>query len=143
MSTLKSLKFVQYTPASSQSAVLSRRKKLIVRLEEQLRALEDPSYQPVKWKWVEDESGQDTRVKVPKRLRRWWCLGENGTINLTVRYGSKLIEFEQGKNAIELKSESELVPVLEQVKQAVMRGELDQQLADQAYYGKKSGKKQQ
>ena len=134
---MKSLKLVAYTPATSQSAKLTRRKKLVAKLEEQICVLQDPGYKPVRHKWVKDSAGNEQRVQVPKRVRRWWCLGENGMINLTVRYGSKLIEFEQGKNAIELKSESELVPVLEQIKQAVLRGELDQQLADQAYYGKK------
>lgn len=142
MSTLKSLKFVEYTPARSQSAVLSRRKKLVAKLEEQLQAAQDPSYQPVKWKWIKNDSGQDTRVQMPKRLRQWWGMGESGKINLTIRYGSKLIEFEPGKNAIELNSEAELIPALEQIKRAVQSGELDQQLADQAYYGKKREAKQ-
>jgi hypothetical protein len=137
MSTLKSLKLVKYTPATSQSANLTRRKKLVAKLEEQIRAVQDPEFQPVKLKWVRDEAGEDKRVEVRKRVREWWRVGESGTVTLTIRYGSKLIEFEPGKNAIELKSTTELVPVLEQVKRAVLSGELDQQLAAQAYYGKK------
>jgi hypothetical protein len=108
MSTLKSLKLVKYTPATSQSANLTRRKKLVAKLEEQIRAVQDPDFQPVKLKWVRDEAGEDKRVEVRKRVREWWRVGESGTVTLTIRYGSKLIEFEPGKNAIELKSTAEL-----------------------------------
>ena len=39
-----------------------------------------------------------------------------GTILLTIRYGNKVIEFEKGKNAIELSSKAELEPTLQNIK---------------------------
>jgi len=38
---------------------------------------------------------------VGKRVLRWWCVGADGTVELTVRYGSKPLELAK-KNALEL-----------------------------------------
>jgi hypothetical protein len=62
---------------------------------------------------------------MPKRIRRWWCEQQGGTILLTIRYGNKVVEFEQGKNAIELSSKAALEPTLQSIKQAVDNGEFD------------------
>ena len=60
----------------------------------------------------------------------------DGKINLVVRYGSKLLEFAKGKNAIELASESEVADVLAKVREAVKLGELDALIEKQAQYGR-------
>ena len=54
---------------------------------------------------------------------------------LTIRYGNKVIELEQGKNAIELSSKAELEPTLQSIKQAVDNGEFDKLLEEQISYG--------
>ena len=54
---------------------------------------------------------------------------------LTVRYGNKVIEIEQGKNAIELSSKAELEPTLQSIKKAVGNGEFDSLLEEQLVYG--------
>ena len=38
------------------------------------------------------------------RIKRWWIEREDGSVHLTVRYGSKPLEFAKGKNAIALNS---------------------------------------
>ena len=58
-----------------------------------------------------------------------------GTILLTIRYGNKVVEFEQGKNAVKLSSKAELEPTLQSVKKAVDNGEFDTLLEQQISYG--------
>ena len=54
---------------------------------------------------------------------------------LTVRYGNKLIEFDKGKNAIELPLKAELEPTLQSIKKAIDNGEFDRLLEEQISYG--------
>ena len=68
-------------------------------------------------------------------MRRWWTENIGGTILLTIRYGNKIIEFEEGKNAIELSSKAELEPTLQSIKKAVDNGEFDKLLEEQLAYG--------
>ena len=88
-------------------------------------------YKPTKIKWVRNEDGTELKLELPKRLRRWWTEQQGGTILLTIRYGNKVIEFEQGKNAIELSSKAELEPTLQSIKKAVDNGEFDRLLEEQ------------
>jgi hypothetical protein len=53
---------------------------------------------------------------------------ESGKINLSVRYGSKILELAKGKNTIELASGEDVIAVLEKLKTAVLAGELDAQI---------------
>ena len=60
----------------------------------------------------------------------------DGTILFAIRYGNKVIEFEEGKNAIELSSKAELEPTLQSIKKAVDNGEFDSLLEEeQLAYG--------
>jgi len=74
-------------------------------------------------------------------VKRWWVENLDGTVQLTVRYGSKPIELAKGKNAIELAGLTELGAVLAGMKQAVFDGELDTVLQSQANFGRKIVKK--
>ena len=47
---------------------------------------------------------------------------------LQVKYGSRILEFAKGKNAIEVGSGDELINALNTLKNAVENGELDGQL---------------
>ena len=55
----------------------------------------------------------------------------DGTVQLTVRYGSRVLELAKGMDAAELSSVDELVPVLEQFKAAAELGEMDDMVAAQ------------
>ena len=57
--------------------------------------------------------------------------------NLEVRYGSKLLEFAKGKNAIKLASEVEVADVLAKVRKAAEHGELDVLIEQQAQFGRR------
>ena len=80
---------------------------------------------------VADEDGGVRTVEVSKRVLRWWRVGADGTVELTVRYGSRVLELGEGLDAVELASADELVPVLEQFKAAAERGEMDEMIAAQ------------
>ena len=82
-------------------------------------------------KRVKDEDGNVQKVEVKKRIKCWWCVTAEGKVNLTVRYGSKAIEFAKGKNAIELDNEEQVASTLLKVKEAVQAGEFDKLIANQ------------
>ena len=88
-------------------------------------------------KWVTDEHGNQRKVEVAKRVKRWWTASVDGKINLVVRYGSKPLEFSKGKNAIELGTEAEVADVLAKVREASENGELDTLIEQQAQFGRR------
>ena len=55
----------------------------------------------------------------------------DGTVQLTIRYGSKALELAKGKSAIECAATAEVGPTLQKVKDAVLSGELDSLLEKQ------------
>ena len=59
------------------------------------------------------------------------CVGADGTVELTIRYGSRILELAKGMEAVELVSKDELVGVLEQFKAAAELGEMDDMIAAQ------------
>ena len=135
MALLKSLKLSPYNPTNRNKSFLKRRRKLIAKIDEQILLATAPNYKPKKTKWVRNEDGTERKLEIPKRIRRWWTEQLGGAILLTIRYGNKVIEFEQGKNAIELSSKAELEPTLQSIKQAVDNGEFDKLLEEQLAYG--------
>ena len=134
MALLNSNKLTLYERTNLNNSFLKRRRKLIAKIDEQILIATDPNYKPTKIKWVHNEDGEDRKLEIPKRLRRWSTEQQGGTILLTIRYGNKLIEIEEGKNAIELSSISELEPTLQSIKQAVDNGEFDKLLEVQISY---------
>ena len=132
MALLKSLKL---SPYNRNNSFLKRRRKLIAKIDEQILIATDSNYKPTKTKWVRNEDGTERKLEIPKRIRRWWCEQQGGTILLTIRYGNKVIELEKGKNAIKLPSKSKLEPTLQSIKKAVDNGEFDTLLEQQISYG--------
>ena len=135
MALLNSLKLTPYEPTNRNNSFLKRRRKLIAKIDEQILLATDSKYKPTKIKWVHNEDGTERKLEIPKRVRLWWTENLGGTILLTIRYGNKLIEFEKGKNAIELSSKAELEPTLQSIKKSVSNGEFDRLLEEQISYG--------
>ena len=135
MALLNSHKLTLYKRTNQNNSFLKRRRKLIAKIDEQILIATDSNYRPTKTKWVHNEDGTERKLEMPKRIRRWWCEQHGGTVLLTIRYGNKVIEFEQGNNAIELSSKAELEPTLQSIKQAVDNGEFDTILEQQLEYG--------
>jgi len=131
MTVLNSFKFVSYQPINNSSAEAVRRRKLVAKIDEQLALAANSDYQPTKTKRVKDEDGNVQKVEVKKRIKRWWAATADDKINLTIRYGSKPIEFAKGKNAIELDNEEQVTNTLLKIKEAVQAGEFDKLIANQ------------
>lgn len=137
MSFLNALKLVEFKPQHSSGAVFVRRRKLADKIAQQINLASDAAYAPTKIITVTDENGNEQRREVAKRIKRWWVTNADGSVQLTVRYGSKLIELAKGKNAIELSSASEIAPTLTVISDAVMNGELDAALVISSTFGRK------
>ena len=135
MALLHSYKLALYEPTNRNISFLKRRRKLIAKIDEQILLATDSNYKPTKTKWVHNEDGNERKLEIPKRVRRWWCEQQGGTILLTIRYGNKVIEIEEGKNAIELSSKADLEPTLQSIKKSVDNGEFDRLLEEQLAYG--------
>ena len=59
------------------------------------------------------------------------CWGADGTVELTLRYGSRVLVLAKGMDAVELASMDDLVGVLEQFKAAAERGGMDDMIPAQ------------
>lgn len=138
MSVIASLKLVEFKPENAQGRIFVRRRKLVEKIEQQIKLATDPSYAPSKLIWAADESGVQQRREVAKRIKRWWVENIDGSAQLTIRYGSKPLEIVKGKNAIECESISVIASILENVKQAVIDGEFDTILNGQVSAVKKA-----
>ncbi|MBL6777351.1 MAG: hypothetical protein ISQ23_07565 [Alphaproteobacteria bacterium] len=137
MTVLDTLNFVAFKPLANTNPIAVRRRKLAAKIDEQISLATDKGYTPTQHKWVTDEVGNQRKVEVAKRVKRWWMASADGKINLIVRYGSKPLEFAKGKNAIELASEAEVVDVLGKVREAAELGELDAVIEKQAQFGRR------
>lgn len=138
MSIIASLKLVEFKPQAAQGRIFVRRRKLVEKIEQQIKLASDPSYAPTKLIWAADENGIQQRREVAKRIKRWWFENIDGTAQLTIRYGSKPLELVKGKSAIICESISVIAPVLQDIKQAVIDGEFDAILSGQVTSVKKA-----
>lgn len=133
MSALNTLKFVSAKKPTQLAPIEIRRRKLSSKLWSQIQlanALNNgDSYTEKKFRTFKDRQTGETRsVEVMKRIRQMWFVGENGKVCVQIKYGSKILEFSKGKNAIEVSSGEELITALNTLKIAVECGELDSQL---------------
>ncbi|GAA6203865.1 DUF6641 family protein [Thalassotalea sp. SU-HH00458] len=126
MSILKSLTL---TPAINKNAGNPRRQKLLNRLDVQLKMAEalinNNSYVPTKEKFKLDEvTGLKNKISVQKNVAKWWLKVDN-IYYFSVRYGNKPLELSKGNFSIKVGDESDLVPTIKKVIEAVANGELD------------------
>jgi hypothetical protein len=128
MSVIASLKLVEFKPENAQGRIFMRRRKLADKIDQQINLASDPAYALMKIVTVTDTEGNQQRKEVAKRIKRWWIANSDGTVQLTVRYGSKPLELAKGKNAIQCSDIKEISMVLGKVKEAVLNGELDTML---------------
>ena len=131
MKVLKTLTFGT-VEKGRQDPTIVRRAKLIQRLQQQKALALDPNYVRTVNRWVSNAQGGKELMQLKMRVRPWWREDVLGAIGLTVRYGSKPIEFEKGKFAIIVPSRDQLVPTIDTVIEAVKAGELDEHLSQHA-----------
>jgi hypothetical protein len=125
MNALKALNIVALPKLSNSDPAMKRRAKLLVQLEQQLELAKNPSFVVLTQKWRKQEDGSKQLMEKQKRVKKWWVVDMMGNCFFTVRYGTKLIEFEKGKSAIGVGDKENLVAVIEAVITAVRVGELD------------------
>lgn len=132
MATLASLKLVTAKKPSNQAPIIQRRIKLCAKIFEQLALAKaqknGETYAPTRTKTVTNADGERVQVAVPKRIKPWWFVGENGKVCISIRYGAKVIAITPKANAIEVNSPAALIEALETVGTAVQAGELDSQI---------------
>ena len=101
MATLASLKLVAAKKPTNQPPVVQRRNKLSSKIFEQIQLAQAQSrgetYAPTKHKTVTNADGERVAVTVPKRIKPWWFVAENGKCCIAIRYGSKILELAKGK----------------------------------------------
>ena len=88
---LNTFKLIRYQRNHSKNPVLQRRIKLAAGISEQIQLAENPNYQQISLRTVADDSGGLRTVEVSKRVLRWWRVGADGNVQLTVRYGSSVL----------------------------------------------------
>jgi hypothetical protein len=132
MSSLSNLKLVSSQRKKVVTPTEARRKKLIIKIFQQIqlaKAMRDGErYAPLKMRTIlNKETGSKQRVEVAKNINPWWW-DENGKICVKVHYGSKVLELQNGFNAVEVDDIDALVTTLELIKTAADKGELDAQI---------------
>ena len=120
-----SFKFVESVTARSVNKILRKRETLHKLVAEQIYMANNPSFVPTKSKWITGIDGNVRRVMVPKKIKKWWMLLPDGKLQIAIYWKSKQLEFDEGKNAIEVKSIEELVPTLERIKYSIDLGDFD------------------
>ena len=133
MTKLFDLKIIAAKRPTQLSPAVQRRNKISKRIAEQIElataAQDGKTYAPTKQRKVTDaETGDSKIIQVPKRIKPWWFVADNGKLCVQLRYGAKVVEFAKGKGAIEVASPTELVTTLTVLRDAVMSGELDAQI---------------
>ena len=132
MSALATLKLSTAKKSQSISPTSQRRNKLSKKIWEQIQLAKAQAigntFTTTRFHTIKETDGSRRSVELPKRVRAWWWITENGKLALNVRYGARAIEISKGKTAVEIANANDLVPTLELLKKAVEGGELDAQI---------------
>jgi hypothetical protein len=110
-------------------AVQQRRNKLSNKLWEQIQLaksqLEHTHFVVNRRVTVKDIEGNYKSIERPKRIKPWWFMAADGTLCLSVFYGSKRIEIVPGKTSICVANMTDLIDALELLKSETEAGNLD------------------
>lgn len=125
---LSSLKITNVVRQITTNTNEFRKMKLLKKLDEQISlatAQKNGELFTVKrLKNVKDGNGNSTQIEVQKRVSPWFWTDNNKTF-VQIRYGTRVLELQKGKNTIETASTDDLLKTLAIVKTAVASGELD------------------
>lgn len=137
MSKFSTLKLLSDATPKNQSQEVLRRTKLVQKLQEQKRIadaqLSDSVYSPtVKRRRKDAATGTIQIIEQAKRLKPWWFATDTGKLALTIRYGSHIIELGKGKYSIEVAELGKIPSTIEVLIEAVLAGELDNQITTAA-----------
>ena len=132
-SILSSLKLTTAKRQQVANPTEFRRQKISVKLKEQVAlatALKNgETFTCKRLKTFTDSDGIRQTVEVNKKVKQWWFV-QNNKVCVQVRYGNKIVALSQkgDKNSVEVASSDELITVLTKLNEAVLGGELDNQI---------------
>lgn len=78
MNVLDKLDFVAFNPVQNNNPIAVRRGKLMAKIDEQIQLAINKDYTPTQHKWVTDDEGEQNKVEVFKRVKRWWMTSVDG-----------------------------------------------------------------
>lgn len=133
MPILKSLSFTAL-PKAGNDPVQMRRTKFITKLEEQKLLLSDPTHLRTVQRWTKVNGERQATTK-QQAVRPWWKTDPSGQVVMSIKFGSKPVEFEKGKAGIVVGSKDKLPAVIDALIGAVRAGELDEHFSQAAKTG--------
>ncbi|MET4044915.1 hypothetical protein ABIC03_006644 [Bradyrhizobium sp. RT6a] len=133
MPILKSLSFTAL-PKAGNDPVQMRRTKFITKLEEQKLLLGDPNHVRTVQRWTKVNGERQPTTK-QQAVRAWWKTDASGQVVMSIKFGSKPVEFEKGKAGIVVGSKEKLPAVIDALIGAVRAGELDEHFSQAAKTG--------
>jgi len=126
---LGNLQFVDTVRPRSMPAVQQRRNKLSNQLWQQIQLaksqIEHTQFVVKRRVTVKDVEGNYKSIECPKRIKPWWFMATDGTLCLSVFYGSKRIEIVPEKTSICVANMTDLIDALELLKTETEAGSLD------------------
>lgn len=126
MADFKSLKLTAL-PTTRTEPALTRRNRLIERLEDQKKLIDEPGLVRTVQRWTRKD-GERVLTERKMKVHPWWRTDGNGATVFFVRFGGRPIEFEKGKAGILVATPDQLSSTIDAVISAVRQGELDAHL---------------
>lgn len=111
-----------------------RRKKLAAAIQDQMNLLaaeqSGETYRRIRVQRKRDlESDELVDIEQQRRVTQWWWIDDDGSVKLSIRYGSTRLRLKDGKEVIVLTSLKALADLLPPLRQEVLAGGLDEILA--------------
>jgi|TARA_R110000737_G_C14601909_1_gene489276 hypothetical protein len=129
---LQALTFTTKPKIEAKKPIEVKRAKLIIRLNEQRAMvqclLENTEFTAYKDVYIIDEETNEKRkVKRPKRIRAWFYQSAD-KYYFEIKYGTKSLEVQKSKPAIEAGSKEGLLAIIDTITDATKQGFLDDEL---------------
>ena len=110
-----------------------KRIKLLRKLDQQIEAAQaeanDEEFLEEVRSWIRDEqTGEKCLVTKQRPVRKWWWQNQHGAWMISLRDGNRIIPLGDNQTSVEVGAADQMVSVLETLRNAVIAGELDQQL---------------
>ena len=132
MASFKTLTFKTIERNRRESEIIARRRKLIVKLEEQQKVsehyLKGEQYTVTRPKWMPNNHSERVLVQ-RQRVIRPWFFERDGGYYLQVKYGTRILSVDGVHNAIFVEAISDLKGVLSELIAATQAGQLDGAIA--------------
>ena len=145
MKSLSNLKLVALKRPQTQPPIVYKREKLLTGIREQINVAQAYSAgttysKTTKGKLKNRETGEIKVLEVLRYPRPWWWTGEDGKQYLTLKYGNRALELQEGKFAFQLSANADIGETLKKIAQAVEAGEFDSVLEKLSYNQELKGK---